>query len=449
MFMKLSSSCTTATFLLCCSLTAAAQKPTYYDYPEPHEYPQALKLRELPRWIHFDGELRGRTEGQTSVNEVTENDRVYQLTRARGGMTLQAPKLFRGYLEFQDTHALGLPLPQVISTQRNQFDFFQGYLDTHYKKADLIVGRQLLNYGSERVVGQSDWSNNSRSWDGVVGHLGNTNWIEVFSTSVVTTHPTSLDRHGAGLTFHGAVGLISVPAHHLQVQPFVYVHAVREVTGQQGTKGGEVESTFGVEVNRKTLGGLYYDILGDLQRGSYANDFIHSGAGYAKIGYQYNGISWKPRVSGEYDYATGNSHRDPFRISTYDQQYPSNHDAFGLVDVFGFQNITEARVNVDVSPATNWTVLFQTEFLNVASIHDSVYSIAGTSLVKPPLAGFRTTDIGQDFDASTEYLFHKYLVVEVGVGHLFPGRVLAENGKAPPLTLGYLQLTYKFKAARE
>ena len=34
-----------------------------------------------------------------------------------------------------------------------------------------------------------------------------------------------------------------------------------------------------------------------------------------------------------------------------------------------------------------------------------------------------------------------------GVGPLFPGRVLAENGKAPPLTLGYFQLTYRFKAS--
>ncbi len=441
--------CTATAFLFSCALTAAAQEPVYYDYPEPKEHPQTLKLQAMPRWLRFDGELRGRTEGQTSLNEVSANDRIYELTRARGGVTLQTPKLLRGYLEFQDTHALGLPLPQVASNQRDQFDLFQGYFDIHHKKLDVIAGRQLLNYGSERVVGQSDWTNNSRSWDGFVGHLGNTNWIELFSTSVVTTHPTSLDKHGAGLTFHGAVGLVTVPAHHLQVQPFVYIRAVRQVTSQQGIQGGEVETTFGVEVNRKTPSGLYYDLLGDLQRGSFANDFIHGGAGYAKVGYQDNDIAWKPRITGELDYATGNSRRDPFRISTYDQQYPSNHDAFGLVDVFGFQNIIQSRVNVDVSPRKNWTLLFQTEFLKVASIHDDVYNSAGQSLLKAPSAGFRTTDLGQGVDASTDYLFHKYFDLELGVGHLFPGRVLADNGKAPPLTLGYLQLTYKFKAIRE
>ena len=303
--------CSAAAYLLSCALSAAAQEPVYYDYPEPKEHPQALKLREMAPWLRFNSELRGRTERQTALNEINANERIYELTRVRGGVTLQTPKLLRGYLEFQDTHALGLPLPQVAPNQPNQFDLFQGYFNIHYKKADVIAGRQLLNFGSERVVGQSDWTNNSRSWDGFAGRFGEKNWIEVFSTSVVTTHPTSLDKHGAGLTFHGAVGLINVPAHHLEVQPFLYIRAVREVTGQQGIKGVEVETTFGVEVNRKTPSGLYYDILGNLQRGSFANDFIHSGAGYAKVGYQDNDVAWKPRVTGEFDYATGNSRRDP------------------------------------------------------------------------------------------------------------------------------------------
>jgi hypothetical protein len=51
--------------------------------------------------------------------------------------------------------------------------------------------------------------NNSRTWDGFFGHFGDgtdKNNVDVFSTSVVTVHPTSLDTHGAGLTFHGVYG---------------------------------------------------------------------------------------------------------------------------------------------------------------------------------------------------------------------------------------------------
>jgi hypothetical protein len=39
---------------------------------------------------------------------------------------------------------------------RDSFDLRQGYLDFHYKPAQLIAGRQELRIGDERVVGLSD-----------------------------------------------------------------------------------------------------------------------------------------------------------------------------------------------------------------------------------------------------------------------------------------------------
>ena len=431
--------------LLFCT-PAQAQKPEFFDYPAPKPIQQQFDFSQVPSFLSWDMELRSRTEGQTSLNEASGNDRIYDLTRVRGGLTVNFTDFLRGYIQFQDTHALGLPVPQVASNQRDTFDDFQAYLDIHpIDNLDLVTGRQMLRYGDERVVGISDWTNNSRTWDGFDGHYGNKNWIEAFATSVVAVHPESLDKHGAGLTFYGILGNYHSEALHLDVIPFEFIRRVLSVSSQQSIHGGELENTFGGEINGSVGNTVFYDVMGDLQRGPYSNDFIHAGAGLAKVGYQVNAFRWKPRFGGEYDYATGNTHRDPFRIGTYDQQYPSDHNAFGLTDLFGFDNITQARVNVDMKPAEKWTLLFQTEFLNVASIHDSVYSGAETVLVKVPTNGFSATDIGQGFDASTDYLFRKYLDVQFGVGHVFPGRVLADNGKAPPLTLGYFQLTYRFK----
>ena len=426
----------------------SAQKPIYFDYPQTNDKQQTLGWDGLPKWLSLDGEVRGRTEGQTSNNEVSGNDRVYELTRVRGGVTVEPTSFLRGYLQFQDTHALGLPVPQVNANMRNTFDLFQGYLDIHVHDLDVVTGRQELRFGSERLVGISDWTNNSRTWDGFDAHFGSKNWVEAFATSVVTVHPTSLDNHGAGLTFYGAVGTITTLVKGTQIQPFNYIHREAKVTSQQGVAGGELEDTFGIEVNGDVKRGVFYDVMGALQRGSYSNDSIHSGVGYAKVGYQATRIPWRPRFTGEYDYATGNAHRNPNRMSTFDQLYPSNHNAFGLVDLFGFQNITESRASVDLSPAKSLTLLFQTESLHVADTQDSVYSGAAAVLLKAPAAGFAASDLGQDLDASGAYRVNEYLLAEAGVGHLFPGRVLAENGKAPPLTLGYLQLEYRFKVKR-
>ncbi len=426
----------------------SAQRPIYFDYPQTNDKQQTLGWDGLPKWLSLDGEVRGRTEGQTSNNEVSGNDRAYELTRVRGGVTVEPTSFLRGYLQFQDTHALGLPVPQLNANMRNSFDLFQAYLDIHVHDLDVVTGRQQLRFGSERLVGISDWTNNSRTWDGLDAHFGSKNWVEAFATSVVTVHPTSLDNHGAGLTFYGTVGTITTLVKGTQIQPFNYIRRVPKVTSQQGLAGGELEDTFGIEVNGDVKRGVFYDVMGALQRGSYSNNSIHSGVGYAKVGYEATKIPGRPRFTGEYDYATGSSHRNANRMSTFDQLYPSNHNAFGLVDLFGFQNITQARANVDLNPAKDLTLLFQVESLHVADTRDSVYGGAAAVLVKAPTAGFAASDLGQGFDASAAYRVTEYLFVETGVGHLFPGRVLAENGKAPPLTLGYLQLEYRFKVKR-
>jgi hypothetical protein len=63
-----------------------------------------------------------------------------------------------------------------------------------------------------------------------------------------------------------------------------------------------------------------------------------------------------------------------------------------------------------------------TEFLQVATPMDSVYNGTGVAFVQPS-PGFRSSDIGTGVDVSAKYLFHQYLVLNAGVGHLSPGAV--------------------------
>ena len=153
----------------------------------------------------FFGEVRGRTEGQTSLNLKAGNDRTYELTRLRAGFEGDLAPVLGVTLALQDTHALGLPVPSIGPTMRDQFDLFTGNIDLHWKESvHLVVGRQPLSFGSEHLVGISDWANNSRSWDGIAVRFGSKTSVQLFSTSVVEQHPTSLDKHGSGVTFHGA-----------------------------------------------------------------------------------------------------------------------------------------------------------------------------------------------------------------------------------------------------
>ena len=428
---------------------ARAQTASYADYPQKRGFVQPLQWEALPSWMTIGMELRGRTEGQTSYSYTQNGDRIYELTRDYLSLEVRPTSFLTGYLQSIDTHALGLPTHVISANMRDVFDDRQAYLDFHIRPKNvpvqLIAGRQELKFGSERIIGISDWTNNSRSWDGFDARIGDRNRIDLFSTSVVAVHPESLDKHGAGLTFHGAYASLSGLIPKTRVDPYVLVRAVRGVTSQQGLRGNEVETTFGVEAQGELPAHFDYEINGSLQRGSYANDSLHAGQSFGKFAYSLPRLPWRPRLGGEYDFATGNSHRNPYRIGTYDQQYPSNHDAFGLTDLFGYQNIRQERVNLDLAPSPNLTFLVQGEFLNLVNTHDSLYSGSGSATIKAPTAGFASDAIGSGIDFSGKYVFHEYLVANIGVGHLFPGGLLLSNNRGAAETLGYFSLTYRYR----
>lgn len=72
---------------------------------------------------------------------------------------------------------------------RDSFDFRQAYVEFHLKQVKPFAGRQLLNFGNERVIGISDWTQTSRSFDGFDARIGDKNRVDLFSASMVNIHP--------------------------------------------------------------------------------------------------------------------------------------------------------------------------------------------------------------------------------------------------------------------
>jgi hypothetical protein len=418
----------------------------YKDYPQVAGKTRSLVLPKLPVWTSFDLEVRERGEGQTAMSYVAGNGNGYGLGRIRGGFTVAPTTWLNTYIQFQDAHAFSLPLVYTASNMRNTFDFRQAYLRVHLKGAEVLAGRQELRFGGERLIGVSDWTNVSRTFDAVSGKFGGRNHVALFSASVVLIHPTSLDMHAAGLNFHGAYGSIGSWVPHTTIEPYVFVKALPRVLSQQSIYGTETEVVTGMRVVGNLPRHFDYTLEGTLERGSFSNNSIHAGAGYAKLSYTAP-MPWGPRLQGEYDYATGNSQRNPLRISTFDQLYPSAHNVFGLEDLFGWQNIKQVRVNLDLNPMRHLTFLLQQEFLNAANTHDSVYSGSGSVLIKHPSAGFASDQIGSGFDISSKYVFRDNLVLNSGVAHFFPGALMTANGHGAAATIAYAGFTYRIRAS--
>ena len=115
------------------------------------------------------------------------------------------------------------------------------------------------------------------------------------------------------------------------------------------------------------------------------------------------------------------------------------------MDLFGFENIKQRRLSLQLTPRRNLLAVLQGGSLHAATTHDSVYSGSGASLIAAPTGGFKSDDIGSEFDASAKYIYHKSFVTNIGVGHFFPGELMTSEKHGAPLTYAYLGFTYRFK----
>jgi hypothetical protein len=417
----------------------------YKDYPKQINPVQTLSEQALPSWMTLDMELRGRTEYQSSIDYIPGAEKIYELTRLRGGMKLKPFSRMTGYIQFQDSHASWLSPQYQASDMQDPFYFRQAYLKFHYKQVELIAGRQELEFGDQRLIGVSDWTNTGRTFDAFDMRIGDKNRVDLFSASVVNNPSTAFAMGWGGLNYHGVYGSIGSWIPKTRLEPFVLIKTMPSVLSQQNRYGKETEVTLGVHALGTTPGSFDYEVTGALQRGSYSNDSIHAGAGYVKVGYTASRLPWAPHLVGEYDYATGNNHNNSQRIGTFDQQYPSSHNVFGLGDLFGWQNIKQTRVNLDLNPYPHLTLLVQAGSLAAATSKDGLYNDAGELLLKPPATGFTSNRIGTEFDASAKYVFHNCVVTNIGVGHFFPSQIMTENHHGAPQTYAYLSFTYRFK----
>src|SRR6187402_3350750 len=419
----------------------------YARYPKISGDVQAIEAVKMPKWVLFDTSLRMRVESQSAINLERGNSSSYVLTRARTGLRFQPADRFYAYVQAQDSHALGLAPEDVSPSMRDTFDLRQALVSVRAKSTQLVVGRQPLRFADERLIGISDWTNVSRTFDGILLQTQGSNRLSLFSASVVNIYPGRPDRANGGLHLHGAVVALDSVLTRTSIEPFLYVQTKGNVSSPLQKKGREIEFTFGAFAAGDLPNRWFYSGTVALQRGNLAGQSIHAGGAIARLGYTAKTLPLAPEASVEYDYATGSNPSRPNRQSTFDQLYPSDHNAFGLVDLFGWQNIHQVRIGATLIPAKGLSVSFQAEDLHLADARDAVYGAGGAAMLVAPSGGFRTDHLGAEMDLSAKYVTHGF-VANAGVGHLFPGGVMSQAGKGNPLTIVFLSFTYRFKVQK-
>jgi hypothetical protein len=410
--------------------------------------PVSVLNKAFPNWVHFSGEYRIRPEEHTAYSFTPGNNDGFVLSRLQLNLELTPTSWLDAYVQVQDSEPIGIAPTHITPSIKDVFDLHQAYVQFQKGEKSWIrfrVGRQELRYGQERLIGVSDWTNAPRAFDGFRLAFGtDKNHVDVFSTSVVANNAVAFDNHAAGMSFHGIYGSFSSWVPKARIEPFVFWKAFPLVKSEEGTTGSENLWTYGFRGAGKLPLNFDYTVETAKQTGNYSTDAIAAWAGYANFGYSIPKAPLQPRFLLQYDYASGDDKLKDGKVGTFDQLYPSNHDVFGLTDLFGWRNIVQERAGVEVKPMNHLSVNVDFRDLYLANGNDSLYSSTGSVLVKTPKTGALHRDVGKEPDLLAKYDVRENITVGVGFGYLFAGRFLTENSPGNRACIVYTFARYKF-----
>ena len=401
---------------------------------------------ELPKGIHFSGEYRVRGEAYQGGSYTPYNNQGYLLSRFQLNLDARY-SWFRLYAQTEDSRVLGdNAIPDAFPYQ-DSFDLRQAFVELGKgEKGRFYVraGRQELAFGEQRILGVANWLNTPRSFDAVRAGMNFHNLrVDAFSATFVNVKDGTFDHSKGGSDLHGLYGTLSNALPGATIEPYLFWHLGGGFKTEAGAPAKRNVKMAALRVARKPGNRVDYVVHLLRQFGTLGNDSISAYAMNFDLGYTWRDVPLHPRVFGDYAYASGDNNAHDNKINTFDQMYPSNHGLYGIVDLFGWQNLRDTKGGFELKPVKNLQVAAITHSLYLANSHDGLYNGTGALVVRKA-DGSAGSHLGQELEGTSSYAFTKYLTAGVGVGHLFPGEFVKKATKASSYNISYLMLVYTF-----
>jgi len=414
--------------------------------PSPQVFSPAAEVNSvLPSWLTFSGLYRARFEGYVGGSYAPDSTAAYMLSQLQLAFTIDPVSWLKVYGQGEDARAFAKT--PALPPFQNTWDIHQAYIelgDTETRTFGLRVGRQELNFGDQRLIGAAPWLNAPRVFDAVRGTVRYGGYrLDLFASSVVNSVTGTWDHHQQGNNLHGLYGGIDKLVPKSTIEPYVLWRLQPSVKNEEGVVANVNEKVGGVRAAGKLPAAFDYGVEMVREFGSLGADRISAWGGHWVAGRTFDAARFKPRVYGEFNYASGDRNPKDGIRGTFDQLYPSGHDKWGMADQVGWRNIKDVRAGVDTKPARNFGLGFEYNDWYLASATDSLYAATGAAVVRS-ITGVAGTHVGQEVDVIGTWTIIKPLVAGAGIGHIIPGEFLRKTTPGNGYTYPYLMFTWKF-----
>jgi hypothetical protein len=430
----------------------ASHAPLVLTVPGPNPDGWAFPITEvdlhLPSWIQFGGQFRDRWEEAGNIGYRPVSD-GYDLTQLRLGIYIRPVKWFEIVAVTQDSRVFFNQHLPSLPPYQNIWDIREAYARLGNETeglADLLVGREILSFGDERVTGPSDWINMGRTFDTVRLNLHpNSVNVSIFASSVINAIDGHVDHHIEGNNLYGIYSSFRKLVPGAVLEPYLLwrVAPGNIPLPETAGRGAMSEVTGGARIAGTIPGDFDYDVEMNKQTGSLGHYTIDAWAGHWNVGKTFAETPGKPRPFVEYNYATGNRNPKSSTWTTHDEIYPSAHDKMDFADQFGWRNIEDLRTGVMQNVAKRFTF---TEVVNnvwLASKNDAVYSSSGAGSV-PADPRATSKHLGTELDLIGTLKQNAHVTYGFGFAHLFTGAFLKQASPGRSYNYPFAYVTYVF-----
>ena len=406
--------------------------------------PEGLdSAKEKAREFEFGGEFRMRYHNEnnhrpspTLANSLglTGTDDDFILYRTRLWMDAKFNERLNLYVEMLDAESSLENFPSR-GNEVDRLDLHQAYADIALSdRLQATLGRRSLDIGSTRLVGEGEWANTRRAFDGLQLSLENDN----FDLDAYYLHPLSMQRQGFNQT-NNDVRLYGINTRQ-QVNEEVarsYYWLTLELDNIDARY-----DTFGFH-SKGARGDLLYEFEGGVQAGRNPDQTNHL-AGLAVIGL---GTELQGKIPGQlwvyYEWASGSDTPG----NGWHHYFPRAHRHLGYIDLFGRRNLNDVNVRWDYQPTESLELRVHYHYFSLANRADVPYNTNMT-----PFAGLGantsgSSSLGHEIDLLATLKLNERLKFQLGYAHFFAGAYYQTTPGAPysdDAQFFYTQMTLEF-----
>lgn len=394
--------------------------------------------------LTISGEIRIREEFRRHVYSPQDPDgnERSDLTRMRTRLRFdfEVSDHLDAIVELQDARILGSEGSPIADSEGLDLKRAEIIIaDLFGLPAELELGRFVMFYGKQRVIGHLEWFDQGRTFDGFRIKTHGDSWYADFFGARINDLGTS-DEDDSDL-----IGLYAGTKELMKgfdLEGYI-LHArdQRDGTSETGAPGETGFTTFGGRWFG-TCGGLDYETEIMFQTGEVFDDDLTAFGGVAAVGYKFEDCSMTPRLGFEIDYATGD--RNPTDGETEQLQllFPTNHIYYGRADLAALSNLWGFRTSLAFHPGETVRVALDHYHFSLQD-EEGPWVNAGGATIRPGSRG-ASRHLGEEVDLTVWWDALDHLEIELGVNAFFGGGFTDDTGRQRDALFSYVQAHVKF-----